>query len=92
MISVSELAPALAILKVIIFKYLQRVPFRKRVLFMLVTYITKLYRSFLEALCCLVLHVCEAMKQDSIPVLPTSQETDTCQLISWKSFPAMLVL
>ena len=41
MISVSDLAPALAILGVIIFKYLQRVGFGKRVLFMLVTFITK---------------------------------------------------
>ena len=33
---------------------------------MLVTYITKIYRSLLQSLCCLVLHNCEAMKQDSI--------------------------
>ena len=66
MISVSDLAPASAILEVIIFQYLQRVRFEKRVLFMLVTYITKVYRSLLKSLCCLVLHVCEAMKKDSI--------------------------
>ena len=42
MISVSDLAPALAILVVIIFQYLQRVRFgEKRVLFMLVTYKNK---------------------------------------------------
>ena len=41
MISVSDLAPALAIPGVIIFQYLQRVRFGKRALFMLVTYITK---------------------------------------------------
>ena len=40
-ISVSDLAPALAILWVIIFKYLQCVRFGKIILFMLVTYITK---------------------------------------------------
>ena len=41
MISVSDLAPALVILEVIIFLYLQCVCFGKRVLFMLVTSITK---------------------------------------------------
>ena len=42
MISVSDLASALAFLGVIIFYYLQRVLFGKRVLFMLVTYIAKI--------------------------------------------------
>ena len=42
MISISDLAPALAILGVTMFQYLQCVRFGKRVLFMLVTYITKL--------------------------------------------------
>ena len=42
MIFVSDLAPALAILGVILFQYLQCIRFEKRVLFMLVTYITKL--------------------------------------------------
>ena len=42
MISVSDLAPALAILGAITFLYLQRVCFGKRVSFMLLTYITKI--------------------------------------------------
>ena len=63
MISVSDLAPALAILGITIFYYLQRVSWKKSII-----YVGYTYNKNIKIITLIIVlpHICEAMKQDSI--------------------------